>query len=103
MGKISWGQVAGLLYRAKLYVGLNTAAMHLAAACGCPVVALFGRTSEEHWYPWQTTYLIVAIANFDHVKDARERHQLTRSRELADISPKRVIEAAEEMLREREP
>jgi len=59
LGKTSWAELAGLLYRSALLVCPNTAAMHLGAACGCPIVALFGPTAEEHWHPWQTPYRIV--------------------------------------------
>jgi heptosyltransferase-3 len=98
LGKTSWPQVAGLLDRAGLYVGLNTAAMHLATACRCPIVVLFGSTSEEHWYPWQGNYRIVAAESFADVSDYGERHQLTRSRSMSDIQPAQVIEACREML-----
>ncbi len=98
LGETTWAQVAGLLYRTRLYVGLNTAAMHLAAACGCPIVALFGRTSEEHWQPWQANYRIVAGATFSHVADPNERHRLARGRQMEHIQPQQVIEACEEMM-----
>ena len=102
LGKPSWAQVAGLLDKAGLYVGLNTAAMHLAAACQCPVVALFGRTSEEHWYPWRASFRIVAAKSFVHVSDTIERHQLTRNRNMEDIQVQQVIEACREMLSKQE-
>lgn len=98
LGQTTWAQVAGLLYRARLYVGLNTAAMHLAAACSCPIVALFGRTSEEHWHPWQANYRIVAGATFADVADPHERHRLARGRQMEHIQPQQVIEACEEMM-----
>jgi heptosyltransferase-3 len=101
LGKTNWSQVAGLLDKAALYVGLNTAAMHLATACNCPIVALFGGTSEEHWRPWQGNYRIVAAGNFSYVSDYNERHQLTRSRNMNDIQPAQVIEACQEMLSEK--
>ncbi len=58
-GKLSWAQLAGLLYGAKLFVGVDTAAMHLAAACQCPVVALFGDTVAKHWQPWRVPHRLV--------------------------------------------
>jgi ADP-heptose:LPS heptosyltransferase len=73
--------------------------MHLAAACGCPIVALFGRTCEEHWYPWRANYRIVAAESFAHVTDTFQRHHFTRSREMAGIHPRQVIEACDEMMR----
>ena len=58
-GRLSWAQLAGLLYGAKLFVGLDTAAMHLAAACQCPVVALFGASVAQHWRPWAVVHRLV--------------------------------------------
>lgn len=58
-GQLSWAQLAGLLYGAKLFVGLDTAAMHLAAACQCPIVALFGASVAQHWRPWAVVHRLV--------------------------------------------
>lgn len=58
-GKTTWGQLAWLLYRARLFVGVDTAAMHLAAACGCPIVAVFGPTSTREWRPWKVEHELV--------------------------------------------
>ncbi len=58
-GKLSWAQLAGLLGRARLFVGVDTAAMHLAAACQCPTVALFGASVAQHWRPWAVAHRLV--------------------------------------------
>lgn len=102
LGKTNWAQVAGLLDKAGLYVGLNTAAMHLATACQCPIVTLFGRTSEEHWYPWRANFRNVAAESFAHISDPIQRHQLTRGRNMEDIQPRQVIEACREILSKKE-
>jgi len=53
-GQLNWSQLAGLLHEARLFVGVDTAAMHLAAACGCPTVALFhSRAQAAVWSPWR--------------------------------------------------
>lgn len=59
-GKLSWAQLAGLLRRATLFVGVDTAAMHLAAACQCPTVALFGPSSQSQWHPWMVRHVMVS-------------------------------------------
>src|SRR5262249_50065543 len=41
-GQLSWPQLAALLASARLFVGPDTSVTHLAAATGCPTVALFG-------------------------------------------------------------
>lgn len=60
-GKLSFSQVAWLLYKTQLFVGVDTAIMHLAAACHTPIVALFGPTNEHQWAPWKSnTHLVLA-------------------------------------------
>lgn len=51
-GRLSWVELAAEMQAAALFVGVDTAAMHLAAACGLPCVALFGPTKEPVWGPW---------------------------------------------------
>jgi len=100
LGEADWPQVAGLLYRARLYVGLDTAAMHLAAACRCPVVALFGPTVEDHWHPWQAPYRIVTSPGYVPVEDAVERQARGKKRTMNEIEARDVVAACEELLGE---
>jgi heptosyltransferase-3 len=51
-GQLSWPQLAGLLARASVYVGPDTSVTHLAAAAGCPAVAIYGPTDPRLWGPW---------------------------------------------------
>jgi len=99
-GAATWAQMAWLLGRAKLYVGPNTAAMHLAAACGCPVVALFGPSIEDHWYPWQVPYRIVTSPGYVPVADAVERYAQVKQRTMEEILAPDVIRACGELLTE---
>ncbi|MCE0484526.1 MAG: glycosyltransferase family 9 protein [Methylacidiphilales bacterium] len=100
-GKTTWPEMAWLFSRAKLYVGPNTAAMHLAAACGCPVVALFGPSIEDYWYPWQVPYRIVTSHGYIPVTDTRERYAQVKKRSMAEIEARDVIAACEELLAEK--
>jgi heptosyltransferase-3 len=59
-GQIGWPELAHLLYAARLFVGVDTAAMHLAAACQCPTVAIFGLTSFVQWRPWKCHHRVLA-------------------------------------------
>lgn len=52
LGELSLKQVASLSSKARLFVGVDTAIMHMAAAVGTPVVALFGPSSATSWGPW---------------------------------------------------
>ena len=58
-GKISLHELGALLQRAKLFCGVDTVAMHLAAAMQTPTVALFGPSSEWSWRPWQCRHELV--------------------------------------------
>ena len=47
-----WPVTVALLQRARVYVGPDTSVTHLAAAAGCPTVALFGPMDPRVWGPW---------------------------------------------------
>jgi heptosyltransferase-3 len=51
-GQTSFAQLAEVLAGAKCYVGPDTVVTHLAAASGCPTVALFGPSNPVKWGPW---------------------------------------------------
>jgi heptosyltransferase III len=51
-GRLDLNQMSTLLAGAALYVGPDTSITHLAAACGVPVVALFGPIDPRLWGPW---------------------------------------------------
>jgi heptosyltransferase-3 len=96
-GSRSWGEMARLIKHSSLFVGLDTAAMHLAAACQCPVVALFGPSIEHHWHPWKSPYEIVSPGGLLHrnypgfLYDAEKRSMM-------DIQTEEVIAACQRML-----
>ncbi len=47
-----------LLAGARLFVGNDAGPMHLAAATGRPVVAIFGSSSSVYWRPWHVEHRI---------------------------------------------
>jgi heptosyltransferase-3 len=58
-GQLTLKQLAALAGRAKLFVGVDSAPMHIAAAMGTPVVALFGPSGELEWGPWRVSSRVV--------------------------------------------
>ncbi len=50
--QLDWPSLAQLLKGAALYVGPDTSTTHLAAASGCPTIALYGPTSPRLIGPW---------------------------------------------------
>jgi heptosyltransferase-3 len=51
-GQLSLKELAALTARARLFVGVDSAPMHIAAAMGTPVVAIFGPSGDMEWGPW---------------------------------------------------
>jgi heptosyltransferase-3 len=58
-GRIDLHELGWLLGRARLFLGVDTVAMHLAAAMQTPIVALFGPSSEWSWRPWKCRHELV--------------------------------------------
>jgi heptosyltransferase-3 len=50
--RLGWAELAALLKGAAVYVGPDTSTTHLAAASGCPTIALYGPTSPRLIGPW---------------------------------------------------
>jgi heptosyltransferase-2 len=51
-GKTSVHETAALIERCSLFVGNDSGPMHIAAAVGTPVVAIFGPSNKEAWAPY---------------------------------------------------
>ncbi len=94
-GQTNWAQLAWLLGRANLFVGVDTAAMHLAAACDCPTVALFGDSKIFEWYPWRVRHRVVRAHQWLG-KQAAEKMSGTEL--MKQITPDRVLAAANDVL-----
>jgi heptosyltransferase III len=58
-GKLSLKELGALTRRAKLFIGVDSMPMHLAAAMGTPSVVLFGPSGENEWGPWHVERRIV--------------------------------------------
>jgi heptosyltransferase-3 len=59
-GKLTLKELGALSARAKFYFGVDTAPMHIAAAVGTPVIALFGPSNEKLWAPWCDKSLVLS-------------------------------------------
>lgn len=51
-GRTSMGELAAVLQRCALFIGNDSSPMHLAAAVGTPVIAIFGPTSPQEYGPY---------------------------------------------------
>jgi heptosyltransferase-3 len=116
-GQFSWPQLARLLTGARLFVGPDTSVTHLAAAAGCPTIALFGPTDPRLWGPvpaggldpmWEATGTIQRRDNVWLVQhplpclpcqnEGCDRHIASFSKCLDELQPAQVLEAADAAL-----
>ena len=97
-GRLSWPQLAGALRAAKLFIGVDTAAMHLAAACQCPTVAIFGPSRDWAWHPWMVPHQIVSPApKFRPDKRTPDPDQIL-SNIILQVQVSEVLQACQTML-----
>jgi heptosyltransferase-3 len=62
-GQLSLKELGALTARARLFIGVDSMPMHLAAAMGVPTVALFGPSSEVVWGPWNVEQRVVTTTH----------------------------------------
>ena len=101
-GKVTLKQLAALSRRSRLFLGVDTAPMHIASAVGTPVIALFGPSGEFNWGPLGNGHVVIK-------KDWECRpcgeagcQGSKRSRCLEEISEEEVIKEAFRLLAEAE-
>ncbi len=74
-GKLGIGAFGALAQRARLFAGITTGSMHVAAAVGCPTVGIFPFQSDfpERWAPLGPRTAIVRPSYPCHRGDTKER------------------------------
>jgi heptosyltransferase-1 len=93
----SVSQLIALTRRASLFVGGDTGPMHLAAALGVPVVALFGPTHPERNGPYATRSVVLRSPD----STDNSSHHDAPDAALHSITPGEVIAAMDLLLKER--
>jgi heptosyltransferase-2 len=58
-GKTNLRQLAAIISRCQLFITNDTGNMHIAAAVGTPVIAIFGSTDSRRTAPWGNSHIIV--------------------------------------------
>jgi heptosyltransferase-3 len=94
-GPLPWNQLAALLQGARLFVGVDTAAMHLAAACRCPSLVIWGPTSAIIFGPQSGQSAIVLD---DRV--VRPPYQPTEAHDEARLASRNSLAAVQRAARQ---
>ncbi len=58
-GQLNLKQLGCLIGGARFFFGVDSAPMHIAAAVGTPVIALFGSSGDHMWGPWGKGHLVI--------------------------------------------
>ena len=58
-GRLTLKQLGCLIGGARLFFGVDSAPMHMAAAVGTPVLALFGPSGDIMWGPWGKGHRVI--------------------------------------------
>ena len=96
-GLFNLRELRELLSRSALFVGADSGPMHIAAAAGTPIVALFGPTRPAHFAPWKAEAVIIQKELDCRPCRQREcRHGDYRC--LQTITPDEVFEACRGIL-----
>jgi ADP-heptose:LPS heptosyltransferase len=90
------------LKRARLFVGNDSGAMHLAAAAGAPTLGLFGPTDERRYAPWGPNARVVRGGRSFEEITASDPASSQALCHMMDLSVDRVYEAARALLAETE-
>jgi heptosyltransferase-3 len=99
-GKLGLKQLGALIAKAHLFVGVDSAPMHMAAALGTPVVALFGPSDYRVWGPLSPkARIIVKTDMFPCIPCQQDGcGGSKRSECLEAIQVDEVVQAAEQLL-----
>ena len=92
-GQVSVHEFGYILKRARLFLGIDTFAMHLAAAMQTPSVALFGPSLVPAWTPWKNRAEVIAgpcHCNPSTHRECARPHTVC----MASITAASVLEAA---------
>ena len=86
-GKITLKQLVALIERSSLYLGLDSAPMHIASALKKPLIALFDPTSIPEWAPRGKNQIAFSVkAGVDEIIEALDK-EFSGKREWSKAIP----------------
>jgi heptosyltransferase-2 len=97
-------ELAGILRRCRLFVGNDSGVMHIAAAMGVPVVAVFGLSNHRAWGPYPVSSHRVVRLDLPCSPCFYVGHRLGTPQGcadhscLVDLQPDLVVASARELL-----
>ncbi len=100
VGKLSFLESAQVISQCRIFLGVDTAAMHLASAFQRSLVALFGPTSAFRWRPRNPEARVILSGQDAPVT----RFQMNdEAGDMSAISSRSVLDAIDALLTEQNP
>ena len=96
VGQVDLGALIGLFGRARLFIGNDSGPMHIAAATGVPIVALFGPTDPARWGPM--TDRVAIVRGSEPMSDVSAKRKFAAATRMDSIPVDAVYDAAQTML-----
>ena len=97
-GQLTLRQLASLIDHARLFIGVDSVPMHMAAALQTPCVALFGPSKLTFWSPWQVNGEVIWAGDYGPLPDPDAIDTKTKERYLDAIPVDAVVSAARRYL-----
>ncbi len=94
-GLLALPELAVLIDNAKLFIGVDSVAMHMAAALQTPAVVLFGPSNLNQWHPWQAPHTLLWAGHYRTLPQPNEIDTDTTDRYLNAIPVNEVIDAVD--------
>lgn len=95
-GKTTFTELGALIAHAALFIGVDSAPMHIAAAVNTPIICLFGATNHIFWRPWSENVVQFWAGDYEPMPP---RDELDRNKKYLSIIPASdIIKATEQLL-----
>lgn len=95
-GKVTFPELGALIDHAALFIGVDSAPGHIAAAVKTPLIALFGATDHIFWRPWSDNMIQFWAGDYRPMppREQRDRNEMY----LSAIPAEDVITAIDKIL-----
>lgn len=98
-GQLSLNTLAALIGKARLFIGVDSVPMHMAAALQTDCIALFGPSKLNEWHPWMCNHILIKASDYtDDNIDPDAVETGTQTRYLSAIPVEAVLTATQHML-----
>jgi len=97
-GQTSLLELAAIINKADIFIGLDSVASHIAAAVDTPSITLFGPTSSVNWRPWSDKAKVISRKGSEKYCELHGAKEGKFKECLCYITPQRVVKEVERFI-----